>query len=124
MINQMRDHQMKILQAYVDRVGQKVVAQSGLAGRYHFIVLDMPSANAHALANYVFVTRGLLSLNLAFFTHLPAPVGESGGGMANSIVGTLILTTLGSLFAVPIGILSGIYMSEYAGSRFAFEAVR
>jgi predicted Zn-dependent protease len=49
------------LQAYVDRVGQKVVAQSGLAGRYHFIVLDMPSANAHALANYVFVTRGLLS---------------------------------------------------------------
>lgn len=49
------------LQAYVDRIGQKVVSQSGLKGSYHFFVLDMPSANAHALGNYVFVTRGLLA---------------------------------------------------------------
>jgi predicted Zn-dependent protease len=47
------------LQAYVDRVGQKLVAQSG--GNYRFVVLDMPSANAHALSNYIFVTRGLLA---------------------------------------------------------------
>ena len=44
---------------------------------------------------------------------------KPGGGMANAIVGTLILTGLGSLIAVPIGVLSGIYMSEYAGTRFA-----
>jgi phosphate transport system permease protein len=50
---------------------------------------------------------------------MPVPVGELGGGMANSIVGTLILVGLGALFAVPIGILSGVYMSEYAGTRFA-----
>ena len=50
---------------------------------------------------------------------MPKPVGEAGGGMANAIVGTLILTGLGSLFAIPIGILSGVYMSEYAGTRFA-----
>jgi predicted Zn-dependent protease len=49
------------LQAYVDRVGQKLVAQSGFGGNYRFVVLDMPSANAHALSTYIFVTRGLLA---------------------------------------------------------------
>ena len=65
------------------------------------------------------VSQGIQSLNVAFFTHMPAPVGEAGGGMANAIVGTLILVSLGGVFAVPIGILSGIYLSEYAGTRFA-----
>ncbi len=65
------------------------------------------------------VSQGIQSLNVAFFTHMPAPVGEMGGGMANAIVGSLMLVGLGALFAVPIGILSGIYMSEYAGTRFA-----
>jgi phosphate transport system permease protein len=69
------------------------------------------------------LSQGIQSLNVAFFTHMPTPVGETGGGMANAIVGTLILAGLGSLFAVPIGILSGIYMSEYQGSRFA-SAIR
>jgi phosphate transport system permease protein len=67
--------------------------------------------------------EGIQSLNLDFFRHMPKPVGEPGGGMANAIAGTLILTGLGSLMAVPIGIMSGIYMSEYAGSRMA-AAVR
>jgi phosphate transport system permease protein len=65
------------------------------------------------------VVQGVQALNLDFFTKMPKPVGETGGGMANAIVGTLILTGLGSLFAIPIGILSGVYMSEYAGTRFA-----
>jgi phosphate transport system permease protein len=65
------------------------------------------------------LSQGLQALNLAFFTHLPTPVGESGGGMANAIVGTLMLTGLAAVMAVPIGILSGVYMSEYAGTRFA-----
>ncbi len=50
------------LQAYVGRVGQKLVSRSGLGGSYHFAVLDLPIANAHALSNYVFVTRGLLAV--------------------------------------------------------------
>jgi phosphate transport system permease protein len=65
------------------------------------------------------INEGISSLNFDFFTKMPKPVGETGGGMANAIVGTLIVTGLGSLFAVPIGILSGVYMSEYAGTRFA-----
>ena len=72
-----------------------------------------------ALILFFVVSRGIRSLNVAFFMHMPTPVGESGGGMANAIVGTLILSGLGSLFAVPVGILSGIYMSEYQGTRFA-----
>jgi phosphate transport system permease protein len=69
------------------------------------------------------VSRGIGSLSLAFFTEMPRPVGEAGGGMANSIVGTLIVTGLGAMFAIPIGIMSGIYAAEYTGSRLA-EAVR
>jgi phosphate transport system permease protein len=72
-----------------------------------------------ALILFFVVSQGIQALNVDFFTHMPAPVGEPGGGMANAIVGSLILVGLGALFAVPIGIMSGIYMSEYAGTRFA-----
>ena len=65
------------------------------------------------------VSKGILALNPAFFTHMPTPVGEPGGGMANAIVGTLIVSGLAALMAVPIGVMSGVYMAEYAGSRFA-----
>ena len=69
------------------------------------------------------VTRGIVALNWDFFTQLPRPVGEPGGGMANAILGTLMLSGLGGLLAIPIGIMSGVYMSEYAGTRLA-SAVR
>jgi phosphate transport system permease protein len=69
------------------------------------------------------ISRGIQALNWDFFTQLPKPVGEPGGGMANAIVGTVMLTGLGGMLAIPIGIMSGIYMSEYAGTRLA-SAVR
>jgi len=65
------------------------------------------------------VSQGVRAINVDFFMQMPKPVGEAGGGLANSIVGTLILAGLGSLLAVPIGVLSGIYMAEYAGTRLA-----
>jgi phosphate transport system permease protein len=68
------------------------------------------------------VSRGISGLTPAFFFDMPRPVGEPGGGMANAIAGTLIVSGLASLLAVPIGVVSGIYMSEYAGSRFASVA--
>src|ERR1700730_1174116 len=68
------------------------------------------------------VTKGASSLNLAFFTHMPAPVGEKGGGMANAIVGTLELIGLASLIGVPVGIGAGLYLAAHRGSRFAAAA--
>jgi phosphate transport system permease protein len=75
-----------------------------------------------AILFYV-VSQGIQALNWDFFTKTPVPVGEKGGGMANAIVGSLMMSGLGALMAVPVGILSGIYMSEYVGSRLA-SAVR
>src|SRR6476660_7763891 len=69
------------------------------------------------------VSKGIQALNWNFFTKLPVPVGEQGGGMANAIAGSLMLSGLGALGAIPIGIISGVYMSEYAGTRLA-SAVR
>ena len=57
--------------------------------------------------------HGFSSLNLDFFTKLPAPVGETGGGMANAIVGTLKLLFLAALIGVPVGVLGGIYLAEF-----------
>ena len=76
-----------------------------------------------AMILFFVVSQGVQALDLGFFTHMPTPVGEAGGGMANSIIGTLILTALGSVMAIPIGVLSGVYMSEYAGTRLA-SAIR
>jgi len=76
-----------------------------------------------ALVLFYVVSQGISSLNAGFFTQMPKPVGETGGGMANAIVGSLLVVALGALMAVPIGIVSGIYASEYAGTRLA-NAVR
>jgi phosphate transport system permease protein len=62
------------------------------------------------LLGYV-VYQGASSLNWAFFTHLPAPVGETGWGMANTIMGTLLLVGIASLIGVPIGIAAGLYLA-------------
>jgi len=64
--------------------------------------------------------KGAHALNLNFFIKLPAPVGESGGGVSNAIVGTLKLLGLATLIGVPIGLLGGIYLSEFAGGWSAF----
>ncbi|PYX95248.1 MAG: phosphate ABC transporter permease PtsA [Acidobacteria bacterium] len=65
------------------------------------------------------VIRGVASLNVAFFTHIPSgSPGEPGGGMANAIVGSAIVLLTGSLIGVPLGVGSGIYLSEYSRGQF------
>ena len=76
-----------------------------------------------AFVLFFVVSQGIRAVNFDFFTQMPTPVGEPGGGMANAIVGTLLVTSLGSLMAIPVGIMSGVYMSEYAGTRLS-SAVR
>jgi len=66
------------------------------------------------------VWNGGKDLSWNFFTHLPAPVGEEGGGMANAIVGTLKLLFLAALFGVPIGLLGGVYLAEFGGRTVPF----
>jgi phosphate transport system permease protein len=68
------------------------------------------------------VRQGLSSLDWAFFTQMPKPPGEAGGGMANAIVGSVILIGLGALFAVPIGVLSAVYIVEFGTTRLASAA--
>ncbi len=65
------------------------------------------------------VAKGLPGLSVSFFTHMPKPVGEPGGGMANAIVGTLILVGFGALLAVPVGVAAGVYLAEFGRGRFA-----
>src|SRR5437879_8448163 len=66
------------------------------------------------------VWHGGKALNWDFFTKLPKPVGEEGGGMANAIVGSAKLLLLASLIGVPIGFFGGVYLAEFGGRAFAF----
>ena len=64
--------------------------------------------------------KGASSLSLAFFTHMPRPVGETGGGMANAIVGTLVLIGIASVIGLPIGIGAGLYLAEKKSTPLAY----
>ncbi|MBI4211164.1 MAG: phosphate ABC transporter permease PstA [Deltaproteobacteria bacterium] len=64
------------------------------------------------------ISKGFGSLNLAFFTDLPRPVGEPGGGMANAILGSCVLIGIASLIGFPIGIFGGMYLSEFGKTKF------
>ena len=67
---------------------------------------------------YYTISKGITYLNFSFFTAMPKPVGELGGGMANAIVGTLILIGIGGSIGVPVGIMTGIYLSEFGKNKF------
>src|SRR5579872_516334 len=66
------------------------------------------------------IKQGVMQVNWHFLTHIPAPEGETGGGIANALVGSLIIVAMSSLVAIPIGILAGIYLSENGGTRLAY----
>ena len=68
---------------------------------------------------YYIVINGISAINWEFLFNLPAPVGEEGGGVSNAIIGTLMLVAIASIMAVPIGILTGIYLSDNKDSKFA-----
>ena len=71
------------------------------------------------ILGYLFI-NGASSLSWDFFTKLPTPVGETGGGMANALVGSAKLLLLAMLVGVPIGFLAGVYLAEFGGGKFAF----
>ena len=71
-----------------------------------------------ALILWHVLRQGLSGLTLDFFFHLPKPVGETGGGIANAIVGTALLVLLGTTVAVPFGVGAGLFLAEHGDGRF------
>jgi phosphate transport system permease protein len=65
------------------------------------------------------LARGFSAINWAFFTELPLPPGGTGGGLANAMAGTLIITALAMIMGVPLGVLAGTYLSEFGHGRLA-----
>ncbi len=90
------------------------------------VMLTLTGVAAFAVVSVLFLILGYLivnggrSLNWDFFTQLPKPVGETGGGMANAIVGSLKLLFLAAIFGLPIGLIGGVYLAEFGGKTFSF----
>ncbi len=69
----------------------------------------------------IYITRnGISAINWEFLVRLPKPVGEMGGGISNALVGTVILVGLASIFSIPLGIATGVFLSEYRKGRLAY----
>ena len=92
----------------------------------NIVMLTLTGVAAFAVVSVLFLILGYLvwnggkSLNWDFFTKLPKPVGETGGGMANAIVGSLKLLFLAAVMGLPVGLLAGVYLAEFGGKTFSF----
>ena len=90
------------------------------------VMLTLTGVAAFSVVSVLFLILGYLlwnggtSLSLNFFTQLPKPVGETGGGMANAIVGSLKLLFLAAVMGLPVGLLTGVYLAEFGGKTFSF----
>src|SRR5262249_6704269 len=90
------------------------------------IMLSLTGLCALVTVSALFIILGFLawngakSLHWSFFTHLPAPEGETGGGIANAIVGSAKLLFLSALVGVPLGLIGAIYLAEFAGRTTSF----
>jgi len=102
---------------------------SGRADNYHWRKIKNALASTGTFISAVLVIaplglvffhlliNGASSVNWDFFTHLPKPVGEAGGGMANAIVGSLELLAFAGVIGIPVGVLGGVYLAEYGSAR-------
>jgi phosphate transport system permease protein len=90
------------------------------------VMLSLTGVAAFAVVSILFLILGYLlynggkSLSWDFFTKLPKPVGEAGGGMANAITGSLKLLFLAAVIGLPVGLMAGIYLAEFGSKTFAF----
>ncbi|MGA8368469.1 MAG: phosphate ABC transporter permease PstA [Candidatus Acidiferrales bacterium] len=92
----------------------------------NIVMLTITGLAAFAVVSVLFMILGYLiwnggkSLNWNFFTKLPAPVGETGGGMANAIVGSVKLLFLAAVMGIPVGLIAGVYLAEFGGKAYSF----
>jgi phosphate transport system permease protein len=94
------------------RKGMNYLATLVAAGAVILVLLPLGAIFAYL------VYKGIGSINWAFLTQTPKPVGEAGGGMANAIAGSILILAIASAIGVPIGIGAGIYLAEYGRNRF------
>jgi len=104
----MRDSALK-RRIFVDRAFQAIV-----------VLLSFCSILPMFFILFFISKNGLTSISWNFLTKLPAPVGETGGGISNAIIGSAFLILSASVVAVPLGVLTGIYLSEYRKGKFAY----
>jgi phosphate transport system permease protein len=92
----------------------------------NIVMLTLTGVAALSVVSVLFLILGYLiwhggtSLSWNFFTQLPKPVGETGGGMANAIVGSLKLLLLAAVIGLPVGLMAGVYLAEFGGQTFSF----
>jgi phosphate transport system permease protein len=92
----------------------------------NYVMLSLTGVAAFGVVSILFLVLGYLiwnggtSLSWNFFTQLPKPVGETGGGMANAILGSLKLLMLAAVLGLPVGLLTGVYLAEFGGKTFSF----
>ena len=91
--------------------------KSALASGFSFACALIVVAPLALVLGYLFI-KGASSLNLAFFFNLPSSPGETGGGVANAIVGTFVLIGIASVIGVPVGVFGAMYLTEYGGPKF------
>jgi len=84
------------------------------------IVLSLCSIVPMFLILFMIAKNGVSVIDWQFLSHLPKPVGEAGGGIANALWGTLLLIALSFVFSVPLGVFGGIFLAEYRGSKLAY----
>src|SRR5882672_3315541 len=87
-----------------------------LATALSWLAATLVLAPLLAIFGYL-VYRGIGSLDWAFFTQIPKPVGETGGGMANAIIGSVMLLGMASLIGVPLGVGAGVFLAEYGRNK-------
>ncbi len=96
------------------RVGKSKLAQVVIMGLAFVVTIPLL-----LIILYIF-RQGITRINWTFLTHIPKPVGETGGGIVNALLGSLIIVVVASIIAIPIGILCGIYLSENKSSRLSY----
>lgn len=95
------------------------IGKSRLAQAIIMIVAFLTTVPLMAIIFYIF-KEGITKINWNFLTHIPAPVGETGGGIVNALLGSLMIVAVAAVVAVPVGIMCGIYLSENKTSRLSY----
>ena len=104
----------------MDRERIKLRMAKDMSFRAIVILLSFTSMVPFFLILFYILRNGFSSLSWEFLTELPKPVGEAGGGIANAIVGSLLLIMIASLPAIPLGITAGIYLSEHKRGKLSY----